>query len=74
MAGRGVATILGAVGHGLAGNAIEHNAAAQNGEEILVRLDNGATIAVVQGGPQGFEPGQRVRVLSGPRGARLEHA
>jgi len=72
--GNGIATILGAVGGGLAGNAIEHNASAQNGEEIVVRLDNGPTIAVVQGGSQWFERGQRVRVLSGPRGSRVEHA
>jgi outer membrane lipoprotein SlyB len=71
--GRGIATILGAVGGGFAGNAIEHNATAQNGEELVVRLDSGATIAVVQGA-QGFERGQRVRVLSGPRGSRVEHA
>jgi len=72
--GRGIATVLGAVGGGIAGNAIEHNATAQNGEEIIVRLDSGATIAVVQGGSQGFEAGQRVRVLSGPKGSRVEHA
>ena len=72
-AGRGIATVLGAVGGGLAGNAIEHNATAQNAEELVVRLDSGATIAVVQGA-QGFERGQRVRVLSGPRGSRVEHA
>jgi outer membrane lipoprotein SlyB len=72
-AGRGVATILGAVGGGFAGNAIEHNATAQNGEELVVRLDSGATIAVVQAS-QGFERGQRVRVLSGPGGSRVEHA
>jgi len=72
--GRAVATILGAVGGGLAGNAIERSATAQNGEEIVVRLDNGATIAVVQGGSQGFEAGQRARVLTGPGGSRVEHA
>ena len=72
--GRAVATILGAIGGGLAGNAIEHDAAAQEGEEIVLRLDTGATIAVVQGGPERFEPGQRVRVLTGVRGARVEHA
>jgi outer membrane lipoprotein SlyB len=71
--GRGVATILGAVGGGFAGNAIERKASAQNGEEIVVRLDNGSTIAVVQGA-QGFEAGQRVRVLTGPKGSRVEHA
>ena len=72
--GRGVATILGAVGGGLAGNAIERNVTAQDGQEIVIRLDSGATIAVVQGGSQGFEAGQRVRVLSGPKGSRVEHA
>jgi len=71
--GRGVATILGALGGGLAGNAIEHKATEQNGEEVIVRLDNGSTIAVTQGA-QGFERGQRVRVLTGAGGARVEHA
>jgi outer membrane lipoprotein SlyB len=73
-AGGAVTTILGAVGGGLAGNAIEHSATEQNGEEIVVRLDTGATIAVVQPGSQGFEAGQRARVLTGPRGTRVEHA
>jgi outer membrane lipoprotein SlyB len=73
-AGGAVATILGAVGGGLAGNAIEHSATAQNGEEIIVRLDNGQTIAVVQGGFQDFAAGQRVRVLSGSQRTRVEHA
>ena len=73
-AGGAVATILGAVGGGLAGNAIEHSATEQNGAEIVVRLDNGPTVAVVQSGSQRFEAGQRVRVLTGPRGSRVEHA
>ena len=44
----------------------------QTGEELVVRLDTGRTIAVVQGGSRGFQSGQRVRVLTGPRGARVE--
>jgi outer membrane lipoprotein SlyB len=72
-AGGAVTTILGAIGGGLAGNAIEHSATQQNGAEILVRLDSGPTIAVVQGGSQRFEAGQRVRVLSGRGGSRVEH-
>jgi outer membrane lipoprotein SlyB len=44
----------------------------QTGEELVVRLDSGETIAVVQGGSQGFEPGQRVRVLTRVRRARVE--
>ena len=66
--------ILGAVGGGLAGNAIEHNATTHNGEEVVVRLDNGQTIAVVQGGWQDFAAGQRVQVVSGRGGSRVEHA
>ena len=72
-AGRGVATILGAVGGGFAGNAIEHKATEQNGAEIVVRLDSGRTVAVTQGGAEGFQRGDRVRVLSGPAGSRVEH-
>jgi len=72
--GRVATTVLGAIGGGLAGNAIEHSATAQNGEEIVVRLDGGRTIAVVQAGSQDFEAGQRVRVLAGPERTRVEHA
>jgi outer membrane lipoprotein SlyB len=72
--GRGLTTVLGAVGGGLAGNAIERDASTGNGEEIVVRMDGGGSIAVVQRALEAFVPGQRVRVLMGPRGARIEHA
>jgi len=72
--GRAAATVIGAVGGGIAGNAIERRATAQDGQEIVIRLDNGTTIAVVQGAAQGFETGQRVRVLTGPKGSRVEPA
>jgi outer membrane lipoprotein SlyB len=71
-AGSAVGAILGAVGGGLAGNAIEHGVTEHQGEEVVVRLDNGSTIAVVQGGPEDLRPGDRVRVLNGARGARVE--
>ena len=70
--GRAAATILGAVGGGLAGNAIEHHATQQNGAEIVVRLDSGRTVAVVQGASESFQRGDRVRVLSGAAGSRVE--
>jgi len=70
--GRGVGAVLGAVGGGLAGNAIEHRVTEHEAQEITVRLDDGSTIAVVQGGPAELRPGDRVQVLSGPRGARVE--
>jgi outer membrane lipoprotein SlyB len=70
--GRAAATVIGAVGGGIAGNAIERNVTAQDGQELVVRLDNGSTIAVVQPGAQAFAAGQRVRVLTGPKGTRVE--
>ena len=72
--GRAAATVIGAVGGGIAGNAIERHVTAQDGQEIVIRLDSGTTIALVQGGAQGFETGQRVRVLTGPKGSRVEPA
>ena len=72
--GRAAATIIGAVGGGIAGNAIERNVTAQDGLEIVVRLESGTTIAVVQGGARDFQAGERVRVLTGPNGARVERA
>lgn len=66
------AAIVGAVGGGIAGNAIEKNAMQHNGEEIVVRLEDGSTIAVVQGGDSHIRTGDRVRVLKGARGARIE--
>ena len=71
--GRAAATVIGAVGGGIAGNAIERNVSGEDGQEIVIRLDSGSTIAVVQPGMRGFEPGQRVRVLTGPKGSRVEH-
>ena len=72
--GSAAAAILGAVGGGLAGNALEHDATTQAGEEIVVRLDSGQTIAVVQGGWQDFGSGQRVQIVTGRGGSRVEHA
>src|SRR5258706_12200344 len=71
-AGSGVAAILGAVGGGIAGNAIEHKVTSREGAEIVVRMDNGSTIAVVQGAGGDIRPGDRVRVLSGGRSSRVE--
>ena len=68
------ATVIGAVAGGFAGNAIERNVREQDGEEIVIRIDSGSTIAVVQPGMKGLQPGQRVRVLTGPKGSRVEPA
>jgi outer membrane lipoprotein SlyB len=71
--GRAAATVAGAVAGGIGGNALEHGLTRDNGEEVVVRLDNGALVSIVQGG-QGLRGGDRVRVLTGPSGSRVERA
>ena len=65
------ATVLGTVAGGFAGDRIERDFAYRYGQEMVIRLDDGRTIDVVQPGSY-FGPGQRVRVFSGPRGPRVE--
>ena len=71
--GRALATIGGAVLGGVGGNALEHNATRDNGEEIVVHLDNNALVSITQGG-YGIRVGDRVRVIRGPNGSRVERA
>ncbi|MGH8192986.1 MAG: hypothetical protein ACREQ8_01115 [Woeseiaceae bacterium] len=61
---RAVGTVAGAV----AGQAIERRITAEEGVEIIVRLESDDTIAVVQAADVEFVPGERVRVLFGPVG------
>jgi len=65
----GLAT--GAVAGGAAGGAIGHNTGHQTGLEITVRLDNGQTVAVVQGADVNFYPGQRVQLITGGNKTRV---
>ncbi|WP_303787196.1 glycine zipper 2TM domain-containing protein [Azovibrio restrictus] len=71
--GRGsvAGAIVGAVVGGIAGHALEEKVTRETGQEITVKLDNGRTISVVQGGPERFHPGERVRVLSGQGETRV---
>jgi outer membrane lipoprotein SlyB len=65
------ATVVGAVAGGIGGNAVERKLTKDNGEEIVVRLDSGRTVAITQGG-HSAETGARVRVITGPSGSRVE--
>jgi len=71
--GRAAATVVGAVAGGVGGNAVEQRLTRDNAQEIVVRLDSGRTVAVTQGG-RDVETGERVRVLTGPSGSRVERA
>lgn len=67
--GGAVGTVVGAV----AGEAAAQ-AATQRGIEVTVRLDEGRVIAVTQpAGKESFKPGDRVRVVSDGRTARVTH-
>ncbi|WP_298217993.1 glycine zipper 2TM domain-containing protein [Halothiobacillus sp.] len=67
--GRDLATVGGAIGGGVVGSAIEEGVTQQNGVEIVVRLDNGRTVSIVQAvGGQIFTLGQRVQVITAPNG------
>ncbi len=65
--GSAVAAAVGAIAGGLAGAAAEEGFTKNSGLELTVKLDSGQVIAVVQGvdASTTFQPGDRVRVLSG---------
>ena len=66
--GRSVATVAGALAGAAGGAAVEQEMGTTPGLEIVVNQDNGRTIVVVQEADVQFEPGDRVRVLTGPDG------
>jgi len=59
------------VAGGVAGHSLEEITTRETGQEITVRLDNNRTISIVQGGAERFQPGERVRVLSGQGETRV---
>lgn len=66
--GRSVAAIVGALAGAALGATIEKEAGTRNGFEIVVNLDRGQTIVVVQEADAQIYPGDRVRVLTAPDG------
>mgnify|MGYP003351972442 CR=1 FL=1 len=65
--------VLGAVGGGIAGNAIERKLTEKKGLEITVKLDNGEYRAITQDADEAFRPGERVRLLSSGGVTRVTH-
>lgn len=63
--GSSVGAVLGSVAGGVAGSAIEEGATRQAGLEITVKFDDGRMVAVTQAADEKFQPGDRVRVLTG---------
>jgi len=69
--GRDVATVLGVLGGGFAGNTVQHNLERRPGQQILVRLDNGASITVTQVGDSQLRVGDRVVIHGDGRSAHV---
>ena len=67
-AGRTLAAIVGGVAGAFAGQATEKGVTTKAASEILVTLDNGETVSVVQESDVIFSAGERVRVLRGTDG------
>jgi outer membrane lipoprotein SlyB len=71
--GSSVGAVLGAVAGGVVGSAIEEGATRQSALEITVRFEDGKLIAVTQAGEEKFQPGDKVRVLTGSGVTRISH-
>lgn len=71
--GSSVGAVLGAVAGGVAGSALEEGVTRETALEITVRFDDGKLIAVTQAGDEKFQPGDKVRVLTGSGVTRISH-
>jgi outer membrane lipoprotein SlyB len=73
-AGSVAGAVVGAVAGGLGGNYLENRATRTHGYEIVVRLRDQQTISVLQGEGDSLRPGDRVRVVTGADGSRVERS
>lgn len=71
--GSTVGAVLGAVAGGMVGSALEEGVTRQSAIEITVKFDDGKLIAVTQAGDEKFQPGDKVRVLTGSGVTRISH-
>lgn len=73
-AGSLAGAVVGAVAGGIGGNYLENRATRSRGYEIVVRLTDQRTISVVQGEGDSLRAGDRVRVVTGGDGSRVERS
>lgn len=66
--GSQAASVLAGLLGGLFGDAVEERTTRKEGAELVVRLESGQTIVVVQEADQPFTVGQRVRLVKQPGG------
>jgi outer membrane lipoprotein SlyB len=63
--GKDVATVLGALGGGLAGHAIEKNARTTVEYQIIIRYEDGTKGMFTQATPPSWRSGDKVKVING---------
>jgi outer membrane lipoprotein SlyB len=69
--GKTVATVAGAVAGGYAGSAVQAKTEKKPGQQVTVRLDNGATVGITQPADPGLKVGDRVRIDGSGEDARV---
>ncbi len=68
--GKDIATVLGALGGGLAGNQIEKNAKKTVEYQIIIRYEDGTKGLFTQATPPSWRPGDKVKIIDGVIQAR----
>lgn len=68
-----ILAVLGALGGGLLGQALEQGVTSKKGLEITIKLDNGSLVSITQAADEEFTPGERVRILAGGGVSRVSH-
>ena len=71
--GQAAGAVAGMLLGGLIGSSIERSANERPGVEVVVLLDSGKYVAVVQEADEQFRSGDRVRILSGRGATRVTH-
>ena len=71
--GQFVGAVLGTLLGGVVGSNMEAAANERTGLEVVVLLDSGKYVSIVQEAVEPFRSGDRVRVLSGRGGTRVTH-
>ncbi len=69
--GPGAGAVVGAIIGGVVGNQVQKSRNYEYGLEIVVRLDNGGRVAVVQNQDYNFRSGDRVKVVGSGDRARV---
>lgn len=69
--GKTVATVAGAVAGGYAGNKVQNKMEKRPGQQVTVKLDNGASVGITQPADPGLKVGDRVRIDGAGEDARV---